>query len=159
MADRHRHRPISFRPPSYDRKWLERYATETATPLRRILSEALSVYRQAVSEPYISYRDMEAMMARALVGTGPGWDHYRRDVRALIQELCRLRGEAAPVMTVAADVEIGTITGQERGRVDELLADPAANPLGARWEDARSSAWDQLGPVNAGNDKEGEPPR
>lgn len=45
-GDRHRYAPISFRPPAEDREWLEHRAKETGRPLRAILTDALSAYRE-----------------------------------------------------------------------------------------------------------------
>lgn len=48
MPDRHKHLPISFRPPEADRAWLEAYAGQTGQPLRAILAEALARYRAEI---------------------------------------------------------------------------------------------------------------
>jgi len=49
--------------------------------------------------------------------------------------------------TAISEVMIGTSSIQissSVGGVDEMLADPALNPLGARWEDVQNSVWDQV---------------
>ena len=45
MADRHKSKPISFRPPEGDRLWLASFAAETGRPLRAVLAAALAEYR------------------------------------------------------------------------------------------------------------------
>lgn len=46
MTDRHKHRPIPFRPPEGDRAWLLAYAKQAGRPVNAILAAALSMYRQ-----------------------------------------------------------------------------------------------------------------
>jgi hypothetical protein len=46
VIDRHRRDPISFRPAAADFDWLERHAEKTGKPVRRILAEALTDYRE-----------------------------------------------------------------------------------------------------------------
>ncbi len=51
MADRHKYRPISFRPPEDDRLWLEEHAAATGAPVRKLLALALAEYRQRREAP------------------------------------------------------------------------------------------------------------
>jgi hypothetical protein len=49
MTDRHKHQPITFRPPEGDRAWLYEHAERTGLPVRRVLVLALAEYRAAHS--------------------------------------------------------------------------------------------------------------
>lgn len=44
--DRHKKKPVMFRPPETDRKWLYTYARENQRTVNDILSEALTEYRK-----------------------------------------------------------------------------------------------------------------
>jgi hypothetical protein len=43
--DRHKHPPISFRPPEADRSWLLEHAANTGQKVNAILAAALAEYR------------------------------------------------------------------------------------------------------------------
>jgi hypothetical protein len=55
-GDRHKYRPISFRPTEDDREWLEKHAAETASPVRAILADALAAYRAAIERAALRSR-------------------------------------------------------------------------------------------------------
>lgn len=54
-TDRHKRKPISFRPPEADRAWLESYAERTGKPVRRVLSDALSEHRARIEQEESSH--------------------------------------------------------------------------------------------------------
>jgi hypothetical protein len=47
VADRHKHRPITFRPSERDRGRLDAYIKRTGTPVRRVLALALAAFLDA----------------------------------------------------------------------------------------------------------------
>lgn len=49
-TDRHKRKPISFRPPEADRAWLESYAERTGKPVRKVLADALQRYRADIEQ-------------------------------------------------------------------------------------------------------------
>lgn len=49
MSDRHKHRPITFRPPERDRARLLAYVARTGQPLRAVLAQALAQFLDRVS--------------------------------------------------------------------------------------------------------------
>lgn len=75
MNDRHRHRPISFRPSEADRKWLIELAEVSHRPLRSLLADALSHYRSAlesgteVNGLRLSYLNVAGQDLMAITGT------------------------------------------------------------------------------------------
>jgi hypothetical protein len=46
VPDRHKRKPISFRPPEEDHAWLLKHAEATGRPVRAVLADALAEYRE-----------------------------------------------------------------------------------------------------------------
>lgn len=125
MTDRHKYRPFTFRPSADDRGWLLAYAERTGIPVRRIIADALTLYRQFhARKGREAARRIIEMLAADQQPEGLSFEEKWGAARDATQLLL---GDAL------------TATG-----VDDLLADPATNPLGARREDIKSSMWDQL---------------
>ena len=51
MPDRHKHKPLRFRPPETDLLWLLEHSAETGRAVNAVLSDALAAYRQSLSGP------------------------------------------------------------------------------------------------------------
>ena len=54
MTDRHKYKPVRFRPPESDRLWLVEHAATTGRAVNAVLADALAAYRATVSGPTTS---------------------------------------------------------------------------------------------------------
>ena len=54
MSDRHKYKPVRFRPPESDRLWLVEHSSATGRAVNAVLADALAAYRASVGGPTTS---------------------------------------------------------------------------------------------------------
>ena len=145
MRDRHKHLPITFRPSPDNRAWLERHAAITGRPTRKILAEALTLYR----ELHAGKAQGSARRIIEMLNTGQHpedlsydekWAAARDATQLLLKDAFVVAGQQRTTISGQQSAAVG---GQVVGSIDDLLGAPATNLLDARREDVRSSVWDQ----------------